>query len=84
MVAWIEMEQGVMRSRLKWIFAGISAVVVGYLLYRRSEVKRREEEQRRYLDREEKLRAIAAAMKHDGEALQTPPLHEEQPNLPTN
>ncbi len=84
MLAWIEMEQGVMRSRLKWIFAGISAMVVGYFLYRRSEAKRRVEEQRRYLDREEKLRAIAAAMRQDGETLQTPPLHEEQPNLPTN
>ncbi len=73
-----------MRSRLKWVFAGISAVVVGYFLYRRSEAKRRVEEQRRYLDREEKLRAIAAAMKQDGEELRTPTLHEEQSNLPTN
>lgn len=73
-----------MRSLFKWTFAGISALLVGYFLYRRGETKRRSDEQRRYLDREEKLRAIAAAMQHDGEAKRSPVLHDDDPRPSTN
>ncbi len=54
-----------MRSRLKWVFAGLTALVVGYALFRRRESKRISEEQRDHLEREAKLKAIAASMKQE-------------------
>ncbi len=54
-----------MRIRLHWFFAGITALVVGYTVYRRQEAKRVADENRRYREREEKLKAIVEAMKKE-------------------
>ncbi len=71
-----------MRSRLRWLFAGITALLVGYVLFRRSESKRTAEETRRYLEQEEKLRAIAASMKQEGDAPTSPPPLDQSNNRP--
>ncbi len=71
-----------MRSRLRWLFAGITALVVGYVLFRRSETKRTVEETRRYLEQEEKLRAIAASMKQERDAPTSPPPLDQSSNRP--
>lgn len=71
--------------RLKWFFPGITALLVGYVLYRRSESKRVVEEDRRYLEREEKLKAVAAAMKDEADAVDaadSPPPLDKSPNRP--
>ncbi len=68
--------------RLKWFFPGITALLVGYVLYRRSESKRVVEEDRRYLEREEKLKAVAAAMKDEADAADSPPPLDKSPNRP--
>ncbi len=72
------------RSRLKWIFAGISAMLVGYVLYRRREAKRVADEQGRYVEREERLHAIADAMLRDGDPPPGSTTREETPHHPTH
>lgn len=56
-----------MRSRLKWAFAGITALVLGYTLFKRQQTKKAADDVRRFLERDEKLKAIAEAMKRERE-----------------
>ncbi len=71
-----------MRLRLQWLFAGITALLVGYSVYKRTEAKRLEEENRLYREREERLKSLLASMKEDGDLTITLPPAEEKPLTP--